>query len=92
MIYINSQIEAGKVYQSESEIYPRLYVTDGSVLRRLKRLAVEIENGDIYVQTDLQDTSLIQKFLKKELSAKLSLAKIELQQAIETINAIEKVL
>ena len=48
MIYINSQIEAGKVYQSESEIYPRLYVTDGSVQRRLKRLAVEIENGDIY--------------------------------------------
>ena len=92
MIYINSQIEAGKVYQSESEIYPRLYVTDGSVQRRLKRLAVEIESGDIYVQTDLQDTSLIQKFLKKELSAKLSLAKIELQQAIETINAIEKVL
>lgn len=92
MIYINSQIEAGKVYQSESEIYPRLYVTDGGVQRRLKRLAVEIENGDIYVQTDLQDTSLIQKFLKKELGAKLSLAKIELQQAIETINAIEKVL
>lgn len=34
MIYINSQIEAGKVYQSESEIYPRLYVTDGNFMRR----------------------------------------------------------
>lgn len=92
MIYINPQIEAGKVYKSHQEMYPALYAknTYGSFL--FTHFFIEIKDGDIYVQTDLQDTSLIHKLLEKELRAKLSLAKIELQQAIEIINAIEKVL
>lgn len=92
MIYINPQIEAGKVYKSHKEMYPALYAKNAYKSFLFTHFFIEIKDGDIYVQTDWQDTNLIHENLQWHLKHKLKTAKARVQENLEIINAIEKVL
>lgn len=92
MIYINSQIEVGKVYKSHQEMYPALYAKNAYGSFLFTHFSIEIKDGDIYVQTDWKDTNLIHENLQWHLKHKLKTAKAKVQENLDIINAIEKVL
>lgn len=92
MIYINPQIEVGKVYKSHQETCPALYAQNAYGTFLFTHFSIKIKDGDIYVQTDWEDANLIHEQVQWHLKHKLEIAKARVQENLEIINAIEKVL
>ena len=92
MIYLNQQLENGRTYKSTQEMYPELYRKGDFGYYQCTHISVKIKNGDIYIQTDWNDPVLINEYLQRDLKHKLKTAKARVQENLEIINAIEKVL
>lgn len=93
MIYINSNLEKGKTYNSHREMFPKLYYTDfDGKPRQMRHITVELFGGDVYVQTDLTDCGQIQREIERILRTLLAGAKKKASEAQETINTIKKVM
>ena len=64
MILVNKQLKANKEYKMHREMFPRLYYQNFSgEWSQIRHISIEIINGNIDVQTDLNDTNVIYKYV-----------------------------
>ncbi len=93
MIFVNKHIDGKTVYKSDAEMFPKLYYTDfDGKTRKIKDIDIEISNGDILIQTDINNAQEIHDKTVKILSEKLAAAKKRLDESQKIIDAITGVM
>lgn len=93
MILLNPQIEEGKVYNSVTDQFPKLYWKDfdGNYVRT-KDISIELVDGHWEVQTDSTDENWIHKKVTEFLKADKEKNEKRIADAMARINAIKEVM
>lgn len=92
-IYINTHLENNKLYKSHQDAYPKLFYTDfNGKSRQIKHIDICVKDDGVYVQTDLNDVSLIRNEVKNKLNEMLINAEQRIKHDAEIANVIRAVL
>ena len=92
MILVNKQLKANKEYKMHREMFPRLYYQNFSgEWSQIRHISIEIINGNIDVQTDLNDTSVIYKYVTEWIEKEKSIAEQKIHDAQNILKIINEV-
>lgn len=91
MILLNPQLKKEKTYESNREIFPKLYYQnlDGEYVR-YKDISIEFVNGNWEIQTDVNDCGWIQIKLEEFLTKEKEKCEKQIAEASAKLKAIEE--
>lgn len=93
MILLNQHLEKGKSYESNREMFPKLYWKNlNGEYERYKDISIEFVNGNWEIQTDVNNSKWIQTKLEEYLTKEKEKCEKQIEEATTKLKAIERVM